>query len=42
MPFFITPTQAAALIKDNFSVGVSGFGGWLGADLIFAEMRERF
>lgn len=42
MPAFITPAQAAALIKNNSSVGISGFGGWLGADLIFSEMRGSF
>ena len=42
MPGFITAVEAAGLIEDGMNVGISGFGGWLGADLVFAAMRERF
>ena len=42
MPGFITAAEAAGLIEDGMNVGISGFGGWLGADLVFAAMRERF
>lgn len=42
MSEFISPREAAALINDKASVGICGFGGWLGADLIFKAMRERF
>lgn len=42
MSLFVSAVEAAALIKNDSSVGVSGFGGWLGADLIFAEMQNMF
>lgn len=42
MAVFISAAQAAELIKNDSVVGVSGFGGWLGADLIFAELKKRF
>lgn len=42
MPSFITAAEAAALFEDEMNVGICGFGGWLGADLIFAALRKRF
>ncbi len=42
MPRFISAADAAELIDDGMNIGISGFGGWLGADLVFSAIRDRF
>lgn len=42
MTKFINAKEAVALIPDNAFLGICGFGGWLGADLIFTALKERF
>ena len=42
MAKFITSYEAAGLIEDGMTVGVSGFGGWNAADEILKCIGERF
>lgn len=42
MAVFAVTADVTSLIKNNSVLGISGFGGWLGADLIFAELRKSF
>ena len=42
MPKFVSPAEAVSCIKDNCSLGISAFGGWLGTDELYAALRERF
>lgn len=42
MTRFITSEQAAQLISNNATIGISSFGGWFGPDLILKAIRDRF
>lgn len=42
MAKFISEDAAAALLTDHMTLGICGFGGWLGADLIFRGIARRF
>ena len=42
MAVFASEKDVVSLIKSNSVLGISGFGGWLGADLIFSELKNRF
>lgn len=42
MAQFIDAEKAAELFHDGMSVGICGFGGWLGADLIFHAIARRY
>lgn len=42
MAQFIDAEKAAELFHDGMSVGICGFGGWLGADIIFHAIARRY
>ena len=42
MAQFISEKKAAEFLKDGVALGVCGFGGWLGADLVFQGISQRF
>lgn len=42
MTKFISAQSAAELIRDGMNLGICSFGGWLGADLIYKAIAERF
>ena len=42
MATFITPQQAAALVKDNANVALGGFGAYCGPDALLAALGESF
>jgi Acyl CoA:acetate/3-ketoacid CoA transferase len=42
MTNFITADEAARLISDGASVGISAFGGWLGADELYGALCTRY
>lgn len=42
MASFVSPKFAAELIRDGMSLGICSFGGWLGADLVFRAIADRF
>ena len=42
MTRFASAEDVSSLIQDNCVLGISCFGGWLGADLVFSALRDRF
>lgn len=42
MASFVSPQFAAELIRDGMRLGICSFGGWLGADLVFKAIADRF
>lgn len=42
MSNFISAKTAAEKLADGMNIGICGFGGWLGADLVFSAIRDRY
>lgn len=42
MSCFVSARTAAEKLDDGMNLGICSFGGWLGADLIFSAIKERF
>jgi propionate CoA-transferase len=42
MTRFVSSDEAVSLISDSMNVGISAFGGWLGADELYSALESRF